>query len=81
MNVSNYIRSLNLNTAVSEVSYNINSHSFYSRTAFISNPQQIMIIKFEAEDGCLNLALSLDGGNNPYQVCVDETGYFLTESF
>ncbi len=78
MNVSNYIRSLNLNTAVSEVSYNINSHSFYSRTAFISNPQQIMIIKFEAEDGCLNLALSLDGGNNPYQVCVDETGYFLT---
>ena len=70
--VSDYQRSLSLNTAVSNVSYRINDTG-YSYTAFISNPHQIMVIKMESDKENLNLSVSIDGGDNPFTAYVDET--------
>jgi alpha-L-fucosidase 2 len=74
---TDYARSLHLDTALSTVAYSINSNKFcYS--AFISNPYQVMVIKIQSQRaGKLDLLISLDGGDNPYKVEIDENNDFL----
>jgi alpha-L-fucosidase 2 len=76
---TDYQRSLCLRSAVSTVSYNVNKTK-YARTAFISNPHQIMAIKLSCEKQDLDLAISIDGGNNPYIVKIDENHDLLLTS-
>lgn len=76
VSISDYQRSLCLRSAVSTVSYNVNKIN-YVRTAFISNPHQIMIIKLTCEKPDLDLSILLDGGYNLYKVKMDENGDLL----
>lgn len=69
--ISDYQRSLCLNSAVSSVSYR-KGNSFYSYTAFVSNPHQVMVIKLESDSGNLDLTVSIDGGDNPFTAGTDE---------
>jgi len=69
--ITDYKRDLCLNSAVSTVSYYVNRIK-HVRKAFISNPHQIMAIKLTCEKPDLDLTISIDGGNNPYKVKMDE---------
>jgi len=71
--VTDYQRSLSLETAVADVSYKLNGTG-YSYTAFVSNPHQVMVIKMESEKADLNLSVSADGGDNPFAVSTEENG-------
>lgn len=58
--VTQYRRSLDLNTAISRVSYRVGSHE-YVREAFSSAPDQVMVFRFTTTDpaGC-RLQVNLD---------------------
>jgi len=69
--ISDYERSLDLDTAVSSVTYSIDN-TLYSYTAFVSNPHQVMVIKMESGKENLSMSVSIDGGNNLFTSRVDE---------
>jgi alpha-L-fucosidase 2 len=74
-----YQRSLTLNNALAEVSYTI-SGTQYRRAAFISNPHQVLVLRFTASGARkLHLTFSLDGGENPRRVRVDSNGDLLLD--
>lgn len=47
--IQNYKRALDLRTAVSTVNYDMDGTS-YSREAFLSNPAQVLVMKYSADD-------------------------------
>lgn len=74
---NNYTRFLQLDSAVSSVAYSIEGTRF-EHSAFMSNPHQILVIKIISHvPGKLDLLLSLDGGDNPHRVDIDENKDFL----
>ena len=62
-NVKNYVRDLDLNTAISSVNYDYNNVS-YSREYFVSYPDNVMVTKLSAsENGKLSLDVRVDPDN------------------
>ncbi len=63
--VSNYKRELLLDSALTRVSYRVGDVSF-TRTAFCSYPDQVMVIKIDAsEPGSINTYFQIEGETNP----------------
>jgi len=70
--VNNYERELDLNTAISGVSYKKNDVRF-SREVFSSNPDQAIIVNLRADKAeALNFALSLSSPHTEYAVNAEE---------
>lgn len=66
--VSQYIRSLDLDESMSYVNYTVNGVN-YERQAFISNPDQVMVMKYSADEAekisfDVNYALEEPAGGN-----------------
>ena len=60
---SNYSRSLDLETAICEVSYDVNGVKF-SREVFVSEPEQVIVIKLESsKPGTLEFSASLESSH------------------
>jgi alpha-L-fucosidase 2 len=66
-----YMRSLTLDHALAEVSYTMEKTQ-YHRTAFVSNPHQVLVMCFTCTGKeKLHLTFLLDGGENPHRVEMD----------
>jgi alpha-L-fucosidase 2 len=58
--VNNYYRELDLNTAISKVSYEVNGVN-YSRTYFVSHPDKVFVIHLKADKkGALNFSINFN---------------------
>lgn len=76
-NCIKYSRILSLDSATAQINYTIDNTRFY-RTIFVSNPQQVIVIKYSSDKpGKINFSISLDGGNNTYKTRIDENNDFL----
>ncbi len=54
--VSNYQRKLDINNAISTVEFNVGDKK-YTRTAFVSYPDQCMVVRFEVSQGTQDIKL------------------------
>ncbi|WP_298369256.1 glycoside hydrolase family 95 protein [uncultured Lutibacter sp.] len=72
LNAENYKRSLNLEDAISRVSYQVNDVKF-SREAFASAPDQTIAIKLTADkEGQLNFYTGLITAHNRFDISVED---------
>ena len=77
--VSNYRRSLNLNNAVSQVSYSINKTPF-SEEIFCSAPDQVLVIRMKTEGKeLLNAFVELNRTQTHPQISVEGQGILMKE--
>lgn len=75
--ISSYRRTLDLNESVSYVDYSVDGAK-YSREAFVSNPDQVMIMKYSSDTGesisfDVNFALEEPAGGNGIVTVVNDT--------
>lgn len=78
--VTEYRNELDLSTAVSQTSYRYNG-VVYKRTSFVSNPDQVFIMKIEAnKKNAISMELSWDGIENPHQCKIDQTKDMVLQS-
>ncbi|MCP5535162.1 MAG: glycoside hydrolase N-terminal domain-containing protein [Akkermansiaceae bacterium] len=77
-NVSEYRRSLDLNTAVSHVSY-LHQGTHYQREYFCSYPDQVSVMRFTADKkGSINLTFGLSSLHKKSQVTVEGNTLVVT---
>ncbi|MGM0620615.1 MAG: glycoside hydrolase family 95 protein [Bacteroidota bacterium] len=77
-NVSNYKRSLDLNTAVAQTEFEADGVK-YSREIFASAPDEVIIVKFSAsEKGKLNFSARMNRPGEAEEVSVDEGRIVMT---
>ncbi len=70
-NTTNFIRNLDLEDALSSVSYEVEGVKF-EREVFASEPDQTLVIHVKAsENGALNFIVGLDSPHSKYDVTVD----------
>jgi alpha-L-fucosidase 2 len=64
--VSHYQRKLDINNALSVVEFTMDKHK-YTRTAFVSHPDQCMVVRFEvSEGGTQNIKLAFETPNKDW---------------
>ena len=75
-----YRNELDLSTAVLKTTYQYN-RTAYKRTSFVSNPDQLFIMKIEADrENAICMKLSWDGIENPHKCEIDQRMDMVLES-